>query len=316
MVEFDYLYKGLCGLANAHKASALAGHLGAAVVAGYFWGEDLGDLDDAVYQGIEGELDRIIKGEEAFWFNSRKAGITAPELFKPVPDEKAEENLIPDIAKALSTNIGKTRQSGHNVIFAAIAIRALHDHPEYATPTIVGGVRKLIEGFNGVTAGRGYYGQTVGWKQGEQVELPATDDFRLYRSQQEMVEVVVDELIASVKSRRQGYGGMWHLINHTAALIELSRFGFEATARKGFAGHHQHVRLIRSLPDVSEELGFLMRSDHDPRVADYWTGELKRDEARLTHRIKTLYGFHTILRFINDDETLRQAHESMRFLMA
>ena len=129
MVDFDYLYKGLCGLANAHKASALAGHLGAAVVAGYFWGEDLGGQDDAVYRGVEKELDRVMKGEEAFWFNSRKAGITAPELFKPLPEEEPQEALIADIAKALSSNIGKTRQSGHNVIFAAIAIRALHDHP-------------------------------------------------------------------------------------------------------------------------------------------------------------------------------------------
>ncbi len=316
MVDFDYLYKGLCGLANSHKASALAGHLGAAVVAGYFWGEDLGDLPDAVYRGVEGELDRIIKGEEAFWFNSRKAGITSPELFKPLAEEEPQEKLIAEIATALSANIGKTRQSGHNVIFAAIAIRALHDHPDYATPAIVGGIRKLIAQFNGVTAGRGYYGKGTGWKQGEQVTLPASDDFPLYRSQQEMVEVVIDELIASVKTRRQGYGGMWHLINHTAALAELSRFGFEALARKGFAGHHQHVRLIRSLPDVSEELGYLTRSALDPRVAEYWSKALKRDEARLTHRIKTLYGFHTILRFINDDQKVRQANEAFRFLMA
>lgn len=316
MVNFDYLYKGLCGLANAHKASALAGHLGAAVVAGYFWGEDLGGQDDAVYRGVEKELDRVMKGEEAFWFNSRKAGITAPELFKPLPEEEPQEALIADIANALSSNIEKTRQSGHNVIFAAIAIRALHDHPEFATPQIVGGIRKLIEGFNGVTAGRGYYGKPAGWKQGEQVKLPPADDFPPYRSQEEMVEVVIDELIASVKLRRQGYGGMWHLINHTAALTELSRFGFEAVTRKGFSGHHQHVRLIRSLPDVSNELGMLKRSDLDPSYPAYWQGDLKRDEARLTHRIKTLYGFHTILRFVNDEKKQRQARESFRYLMA
>ncbi len=131
-----------------------------------------------------------------------------------------------------------------------------------------------------------------------------------------MVEVVIDELIASVRTRRQGYGGMWHLINHTAALTELSRFGFESLARKGFAGHRQHLRLIRSLPDVSEELGLLERSQSAPEAVEYWTGNLKRDEARLTHRIKTLYGFYTILRFLNDDERIRQARESLRYLMA
>ncbi len=54
--------------------------------------------------------------------------------------------------------MGKTRQSGHNVIFATLAIRALHGHPEYATPSIVEGIRKLAETFNGAVPGRGYYG--------------------------------------------------------------------------------------------------------------------------------------------------------------
>ena len=40
MIRFEYLYKGICGLARAHKANGLAGHLGAAVVAGYFFGEE------------------------------------------------------------------------------------------------------------------------------------------------------------------------------------------------------------------------------------------------------------------------------------
>lgn len=34
MIEFDYLYKGLCGLAQAHKAGTPAGHLRAAVPMG------------------------------------------------------------------------------------------------------------------------------------------------------------------------------------------------------------------------------------------------------------------------------------------
>ena len=316
MIDFAYLYKGLCGLANAHNASALAGHLGAAVVAGYFWGEDRSDLDEAVYRGVENELDRIIKGEEAFWFNSKKAGITSPELFEPLPKERPQEDLIPTIAEALGENIGQTRQSGHNVIFASIAIRALHDHPEYATPTMVGGIGKLIKGFDGVTAGRGYYGKEKGWLQGEQVKVDEDDGFRLYKSEQEVVAVVIDELINSVSLRRQGFGGMWHVINHAAALAELSRFGYKYLARKGFSAHRHHLRLYRSLPDVQQELGLLKRSERDPHAPAYWSGELKRDEARLTHRIKTLYGFHTILTFIDDAQKRSKAEDSLLHLMA
>jgi hypothetical protein len=43
---------------------------------------------------------------------------------------------------------------------------------------------------------------------------------------------------------------------------------------------------------------------------------LKRDEARLTHRIKTLYGFYTLRRFIEDEATRKNAEDSLLYLMA
>lgn len=38
MIDFKYLYEGVCGPARAHRAGTMAGRLGAAVVAGYFFG--------------------------------------------------------------------------------------------------------------------------------------------------------------------------------------------------------------------------------------------------------------------------------------
>ncbi|MFH1922857.1 MAG: hypothetical protein ABIP48_23585 [Planctomycetota bacterium] len=90
---------------------------------------------------------------------------------------------------------------------------------------------------------------------------------------------------------------------------------------KGLCGlahaHHYHVCLWRSLPDVEEELGAVERAGHDPRTAEYWTtGTLKRDSARLTHRIKTLYGFFTLVRFVEDSAKRKQAEEKFLYLMA
>jgi hypothetical protein len=317
MVGFEYLPKGLAALARAPRASTLAGHLGAAVVAGYFLGEDQHDLHPQVAAGIEKELDRIIRGEESVWFDPHKAGVTVPELFEVFPEERPREELIPTIAEALSGNIDKTRQSGHNVIFASIALRALHDHPVYATPSIVGGISKLIEGFRGAVPGRGYYGKERGWIVGDRVSLMPDDDFPPYESVQSMVDVVVDELIRSASLRRQGFGGLFHVINHAAGLIELAHFGYRNLARKGLAAHRNHVRLWRSLPDVEEELGPVKRAAHDPRTPEYWTtGTLKRDSARLTHRIKTLYGFFTLLDLVEDRARREKAEESFLYLMA
>ncbi|MDA0811871.1 MAG: hypothetical protein O3C21_05725 [Verrucomicrobia bacterium] len=53
MVNFDHLYRGPCGLANAPRANSMAGHLGAAVTAGYFRGEDHPELEDGIFKAIE-----------------------------------------------------------------------------------------------------------------------------------------------------------------------------------------------------------------------------------------------------------------------
>lgn len=315
MIDFDYLYKGICGLANAHKAGTMAGHLGAAVVAGYFFGEDQSDLPDGVFNGIQGELERVIAGEESIWFNAEKAGISPTELFRPFPREEGDEATIKTIAAALQKNVGQTRQSGHNVIFASTAIRALHDHPDYATPQIVAGIRKLIEGFNNVHAGRGYYGEQTGWLNGNQVKLNPDDNFPAYKDVLGMVDVTIAELIETATIRKQGFGGLWHVINHAAAITELDRFGYKEVARQALPAHHQHIRLWRSLPDVESELGAVVKADHDPREPVYWEGMLKRDEARLTHRIKTLYGFYTLRRLIEDDARSKMAEDAFLYLM-
>ncbi len=315
MIDFDYLYKGVCGIANAHQAGTMAGHLGAAVTAGYFFGEDQSDLPDEVFTGVQGELERVIGGEEAIWFNAKKAGVTPTELFEPFPKEKPSEELIKSIADALEKNVGQTRQSGHNVIFASIALRGLHDHPEFATPQIVTGIRKLIEGFNNAHPGRGYYGKKTGWLTGNQVELKPDDKFPAYQSLQQMVDVTIAELIATASVRKQGFGGLWHIVNHAAGITELDRFGYKQVAERGLPAHHQHIRLWRSLPDVKAELGATIKADHDPRQPAYWEGMLKRDEARLTHRIKTLYGFYTLMRFIEDKATRKKAENAFLYLM-
>jgi len=316
MIDFHYLKTGIDGLANAHKAGTLAGHLGAAVVAGYFFGEDQSDLPDGVFRGIEGEMKRIIAGEEAIWWNAKQAGVTPADLFQKLPQEEPKPDTIQTIAVALQKNVSELRESGHNIIFASIAIRALKDHSDFATPQVIGGVRKLIEGFNTAHPGKGYYGKEKGWVYGNKIELAADDKFRPYGSLQEMVEVTIEELIATAPIKKQGFGGLWHIINHAAAIVEMDRFGFKELAKLALPAHHQHIRLWRSLPDVEGELGAVRKAEHDPHDPSYWKGMLKRDEARLTHRIKTLYGFYTLKRYIEKDAQRKKAEDAFLYLMA
>ncbi|MDF1739337.1 MAG: hypothetical protein P1U86_09265 [Verrucomicrobiales bacterium] len=85
MVDFFYLQSGLAALSRAHRAGGMAGHLGGALLAGYFFSELRAELDPGVYLGIERDLERVMRGEEDFWFDQKKKGITIPELFAPLP---------------------------------------------------------------------------------------------------------------------------------------------------------------------------------------------------------------------------------------
>ena len=270
MVEFEYLYRGLCGMANASRANSMAGHLGAAVIAGYFLGEDHPELEDGVFKAIERDLNRITGGEESIWFDPKKAGITAVELFKPLAEEKPQKALIETIARALEVNIGKARQSGHNVIFASIAIRALSGHEQHASPLLVTGIEKLIASFNDQHAGRGYYGKELGWLIGNKAPLADANEIPKYASLDTMAETVIDQLIATASEHRRGFGGLFHLINHAAALTELDRHGYPDLALKGLPAHRNHLRLYKALPNLEEELGKLETSALDPFESAYW----------------------------------------------
>lgn len=315
MVNFEYLHQGIAGLANAHPLGTMSGHLGAAVAAGYFIGEDHPDLSITVTEGIESELDRVLKGEEAIWFDVKKTGMQPAQLFKTGPKQVAVPGRIQDIAVALGGNVGTLKQSGHNVIFASIAIRALRSHEQYATPWAIEGICKLIKKFDSVSSGRGYFGKKNGWKTASKVDLSGMPQVKPYRSIQEMIDLTMAELIKGSGVKTQGFGGYWHLINHAAGIVELDRLGYQTLAKSALPAHRQHMQLIRALPDLSEEFGQVKSSEHDPLVDGYWSEELARGGATLTHRVKTIYGFHVLRRHVEKAAVRVQADESFRNLM-
>jgi len=315
MVDLDYLEKGLYALSRAHRVNTMAGHLGAAVVAGYFIAEQHPDLDPVVFQGIEAELNRIIRGESVF-SPKKNAPISVAEMFKPFAKAQPHENLIDGIADALADNIDQTRESGHNVIFAAIAIRALKDHPEFATPSVTDGIRALTIGFNGATPGSGYYGKQRGRIDGREISLSKDDASPAYTDLRAMANAVLDTLIQHAPEHRQGFGGLWHVINHAAALAELAKYGYRELAVKGLAAHHHHVLLWRTLPNATDELGPRIPTEHDPRTPAFWqSGNIRRDGARLVHRIKTLYGFDALMPLVDDETRREQGNHMLRYLM-
>lgn len=310
----EYLVAGMNALARAHRAGTMSGHLGAAAAAGYFLGERLPDLDPAVTEGIEAELDAVRRGGSVFSPRAG-AGISAAEMFAPFPTEPPAPGRVADLAAALAGSVGRCRQSGHNVIFLSIAIRGLTDRPDLATPARVDGLCKLAAGFDGVTPGNGDYGPGVGRVDGRKVPLPDDDGVAPYADLSDMATAVLTALVDHAAETRVGYGGLWHVVNHAAAVVELARYGFPDLAAAALAGHREHLRLWKTLPDLTPTKGPVIPAEHDPHLAAYWeNGDPRRDGALLTHRVKTMYGFGELASLA--DPALRdRAAAAFRYLM-
>lgn len=315
MIDFKYLSWGLNALARAHHVSPMAGHLGASVVAGYFVGEQRPDLDPIVYDGIEGDLKRVMRGESVFGTTRmKKAPFKDPEMFAPFPKQNGDESLIDGVAEALAQTLAQPRVSGHNVIFASLTIRALKEHPELATPAITDGIRKLILQFANIHSGWGFYEK--GRVSGDKVNLPKQDDVPEYDDLNGMADAVLDEIIRDdPKYRRQGYGGLSHICNHAAAITDLAQYGYPHLVPKAVQSHRRHLRLWKALPNLITKIGPGTISKHSAHSPEYWRGEIRYDSALLTHRVKTMFGFDELASVVDDKARVSKAYARLRQLI-
>lgn len=96
----------------------------------------------------------------------------------------------------------------------------------------------------------------------------------------------------------------------------MAQHGYRELAIAGLTAHHQHLQLWKTLPNVADELGAEIPTKHDPRLPVYWqSDDLRRDRARLTHRIKTFYGFDTLINLVEDKAKRELGYDKLRYLM-
>lgn len=317
-IDVSYLQKGINALARAHQMSSMAGHLGASLIAGYFVHAQRPDLHPAVFTGIKGDLDRVIRGESVFGKKmSKRSKLSDNEMFAPFAKQKADETLIDGIAEGLEKSISKPRQSGHNVIFASLAIRALKTHPEFSTPAVADGIGKLMKLFSTATPGSGFYGKKRGRIHGNKIELPADDGTPMYDDIRGMANAVLDETVKLTPTVvRTGYGGLVHIINHCAAITDLAELGYSELAKRAVPSHRQHLRLWRNLPNLADEQGPLKVSKFTPHMAEYWKrDDIPYDRALLTHRVKTMYGFDEMAAAVEEEKKEKAAYDKLRLMM-
>jgi hypothetical protein len=274
-----WLRLGLAGLARAHEANeSNHGHYGAGLIAAYFFCEEhLGD--DLARAGLAAQVDRFIANNIVYFGPAGEAR---------APSAVCEERVL----SALDGNIDRFCALGHNVIFAALALKALRRlgrGPDAAESAAIGGLVTDLS-FPLATA------MEVDVSHLTLESMPAYADSR------EMALTALREMPRFVQVYRGPFNGwVGHVLTLAHALIELERLGHRDLARRGFRPHRQMVAHAGTLHRYhGTGLERCAPSPHPPTTAAFWSGEFSRNNWAYAHIFKYPLAYFDMARQLTD----------------
>ena len=266
----EHLVLGLNALSRAHTSDYFAdSHRGAAMIAAYYLCQR---------QDIEPGAARIIAEKvEASWSGS--------PLFAPFPEEPSNPALTGRITQALAAGTDRLRQAGHNVIFPALALKAMAEVPEAVTPLRVAGICKLVESFTA----------TDEFLDEGDVPIPGCEDPRA------LVEFVPGEALRAME-RFEGRGQGWtgHLLTHAQAVMDLHLSGHPDAVQPARDALVRYIRRTRMGPGEGDRsIPEHPRSDETPLEERYWQAR-QGDDIGLGHCLKYPYAYCSLLDLVCD----------------
>ena len=287
MLDERYLARGLTALARAGATQGgWQGHAGACVLAAYYLAAEQ-DLSPRTLEALGRAIDKQI---EAY------GGV-----FDALPEQAPRPELLARLPQALENNVDSLCAIGHNVIFAALALKALSDRPDCATPRIVDGVCTLIRSFDDQTAIRLLSGAEMIEVTDANVEQdPTVPD---YDSSDTMIRFTFDELNRFETIYRGYRAHPGHLVTHAHALVELERLGHGRLARRGRDAHRLHAKVLRRIHRFeSRERALIGPQQLDALGAEFWEAAAAKPGRVDPHKFKYTYSFFSLFDRVTGDE--------------
>jgi hypothetical protein len=256
------------------------GHFGAAVISAHYFVLDNG-LDERAAKAVTANAEAFIA----------KTPVEFPE-----PDPGPGRSDPAKIVETLSPHVHEYRSGGHDTIYAALALRALRDAPDFATPAIVDGVCRLLDQ------------HVAAYRPARPSEHQRANPLPPYGSKEGLATYTLRAILRPWDHVRDvGASGVLHWVTFAEALTTLEELGHEDVARRGHAAHQMQVnrpveRRGDRPPSRPEPLDWLS--------ASFWESDVPRrafDGSWLAgHSFKLPYSLFRLLRLV-DDEELRTA---------
>ena len=203
---------------------------------------------------------------------------------------KSAPVVVDQITATLGAHLTDLRQTGHNVILPTLALKALRDLPDAATPSRVASICQLIESFR-------------------TEDFPLADYFVLpdMRDQVRTAEFILTEFIdCSERFMGRGQGWLCHLRTYGRALFYLRELGYWELATQAEEGFKLYIRRIRKgLKDTDKPRDEHAPIENFPLQAAYWRPHSGGD-LHLGHKLKYPYGFYGLPRLSKDSDLQRR----------
>ncbi len=280
----DLLELGLSGLASTPKVFPglwFHGHHGAAVLSAHFIRSTF---------SIPREVDEAV---EAFAY---KFVDSYPQIFARGTSASTRVSFAPLVAE-LGKTITTLTADGHDVIFASLALKALHARPDLATTDVVDGLVQLVKDAQDDNPKR-YFGYDDYINQS--VDYSDVPVFGSVRQAATHALYLHDTVYPDQTLDGHHYflaGNKLHDVTHAHALTELEDLGYGDIAKLGLESLRKQFHLCDITRVPHGVTPFVGKGLLSPYSLEFW----QRDKSD-AHQVKLAYSIMSLLQDVPDGE--------------
>ncbi|TYP72424.1 hypothetical protein [Paenibacillus methanolicus] len=267
MTNSGFYREGLEIIARCKKETGdiWAAHYGAAAIAGTAFASD-NALTDAIRSLVSDQADRMLAGH--------RDGRLLPSGDERLPEARFGPGARQYIVEALEETIDELRWVGHNVIYGAVSLLAMHRLEQHgqlcrpsheSAPNVRGSVREaagiaigadiadLILAFRKAIPGRSWIGASTA--EVKRIELTADLARLRLASPEELSDWVLGELAAfhAIYRAEAHHDLIGHLLTFSHGLNLLHDLGYVALFRRGQVPLLRLVQVLRLSRDLQEK---------------------------------------------------------------
>ncbi|KPV59708.1 hypothetical protein QJ48_09420 [Paenibacillus sp. A3] len=287
-------------------------HFGAAAIAGYFFAKENG-LSDLALRSLTDQSEAMIKKH-----------LRTPAILKAngCTVRQAESAIL----EALEPTIDRLHWVGHNAIYAAVSLLALHELGGWGSEENIDGICELLRAFENTVPGRSWLGFTA--SEVRRLGPDEADRFPKVKDARQLSEFILNE-VAQFKTiyRAEAHHDLiGHMLTFSHALNILSDLGHESLFRRGLLPLFTLIKVLRRSHHLLPGDAIRLDSPVDrlplkkaeraaalPTEPAYWAADLGRYDWDFGHSFKFAFSFYNHLNRSPQDK--EGAVENFRYLV-